>query len=696
MNENISTLTKIEINDNLDFKYICTYKGFSAALTSCGKLYIWGLMTTKNNKSLLIKSPLLIKNYIDNNIIIDKIYLNNGYLYAIGRILEKQFFIKKLFLLDIKDGLFPILREIKIKDENENIIPLKIFIGNDKTYFLCIKENNLIEEIKLDIEGNTINEKIAILINYSNEMLIEEQKLEKFKEISNHNLIKFIDLYNTFPDKYIKDLIKIFDEIKIVGIKIYDINYTEFITFLKYREEFNELLLFFINNENNEGITLYYYLKTRLALIEENIMKYIDINNSIKSENFIHKIIEQNIIYLNDDFRVQYFYSIVLNLPYTTRIYKITIDRFKALKFLENFKEKKIPDINLKETIFGQLFQLLGNLDGIEFLKEKGQKLFKVELKEENAVDEGGPYSEIISNICDDLQSDYVDLFIKTPNNKSNSGELRDKYIINPNCNIFNYKKAFEFIGKLMILAISSGETLNLNFHPIIWKSLLENQISFKDYESVDYYFFKMINQLKDGLVKNDKNLIDYLDLNFVIQNSGGKDVELIKNGKEIKVTLNNVKQYIDLALSMRLKEIKEFTNYIGNGLYSVIGKNILQILNWKQLEQIVCGEVIFDMKEFKKHTECNNHEKIIIWFWEWLESCKEEDKFKYLKFVSGRSRLPKVKYVHKIYIDYDKDKLPSSHTCFFALDLPNYDTKEILYEKMKYVIENVANITDN
>ena len=156
MNENISTLTKIEINDNLDFKYICTYKGFSAALTSCGKLYIWGLMTTKNNKSLLIKSPLLIKNYIDNNIIIDKIYLNNGYLYAIGRILEKQFFIKKLFLLDIKDGLFPILREIKIKDENDNIIPLKIFIGNDKTYFLCIKENGLIEDIKLNIEGNTI------------------------------------------------------------------------------------------------------------------------------------------------------------------------------------------------------------------------------------------------------------------------------------------------------------------------------------------------------------------------------------------------------------------------------------------------------------------------------------------------------------------------------------------------------------
>ena len=110
----------------------------------------------------------------------------------------------------------------------------------------------------------------------------------------------------------------------------------------------------------------------------------------------------------------------------------------------------------------------------------------------------------------------------------------------------------------------------------------------------------------------------------------------------------------------------------------------------------MVCGDVLFNMEDFKKKTRCDSNEKVVKWFWEWLESCKEEDKFKYLKFVSGRSRLPKSDYQHVIYIVNDKNKLPVSHTCFSTLDLPNYDSKEILCEKMKYVIENVTSITDS
>ena len=38
----------------------------------------------------------------------------------------------------------------------------------------------------------------------------------------------------------------------------------------------------------------------------------------------------------------------------------------------------------------------------------------------------GGPYREILSDIIEELQSDYIELFIKTGNNL---------YIINPNVN---------------------------------------------------------------------------------------------------------------------------------------------------------------------------------------------------------------------------------------------------------------------
>ena len=192
--------------------------------------------------------------------------------------------------------------------------------------------------------------------------------------------------------------------------------------------------------------------------------------------------------------------------------------------------------------------------------------------------------------------------------------------------------------------------------------------------------------------------MIDSLDLNFAIKNSNGKDIELINNGQEINVTLENVENYIKLAKTKRLEELNIQIESIKNGIFSVIVKNVLKFLDYKQLENMVCGEAKFDIEDFKNNTESNNEEEIIKWFWEWLESCKDEDKFKYLKFVSGRARLPKSGYTHKIVIIQTENnlQLPVAHTCFSQLDLPRYKTKEILCEKMKYAIENITNITDS
>jgi len=148
--------------------------------------------------------------------------------------------------------------------------------------------------------------------------------------------------------------------------------------------------------------------------------------------------------------------------------------------------------------------------------------------------------------------------------------------VVNPDSENIIHKKTFEFIGKLMGLSISSEDVLNFNLHPIIWKSLLENQITFQDYETIDLNFFNLIKKLEEGLSRKDKDLIDIYDLNFIIKNSNGKDIELIKNGLEIKVTLENVGKYIEVAKIMKLEEMKNQIKFIKDGLNSVIGKNIL------------------------------------------------------------------------------------------------------------------------
>ena len=131
-------------------------------------------------------------------------------------------------------------------------------------------------------------------------------------------------------------------------------------------------------------------------------------------------------------------------------------------------------------------------------------------------------------------------------------------------------------------------------------------------------------------------------------------------------------------------------------GFYSVISYDIIQVLNWSQLEEMVCGVNELNVNEFKNNTVYegfNIDDQNVQWFWEWFESTSENERIKYLKFVSGRSRLPKsgnvIKYKHTIskLINVDKNRFPKSMTCFFKLNLPVYDSYDTFVEKMKYAI---------
>ena len=279
-----------------------------------------------------------------------------------------------------------------------------------------------------------------------------------------------------------------------------------------------------------------------------------------------------------------------------------------------------------------------------------------------------------------------------------------------------------------MASSISSGEALDLNLHPCIWKCLLGNKITFYDYESIDYYFYDLITKLEDILKMADNkkekekeddknvnkiiednikdndldNIIESYDLTFVIKNSNDVEIELKPNGNNIKVDKDNLKEYIELCKEKRIKEFNNQIEYLKKGFNSVISYDILQLLNWSQLEEMVCGKNILDIDDFKKNTTYegfNNNDNIINWFWEWFEGTEEKYRIMYLKFVSGRSRLQKsdlgFRYRHIISkaLQYEKNSFPKSTTCFFKLNLPLYDSKEIFVEKMKYAIINCSEI---
>ena len=707
--------------EDIDFKSISANNNLSAALSVSGNLYLWGALTISKKFSLSLSSIVLIKNYNNSPMIVDKIELNKGKLFAFARVLENNNYIKKLFSLELRNKNYEspyTLKEIELRnleDNSSRLVPMKVCIGENKSYVLCIDENKIIKEINENNKDNKIINDCEISIhNY----IEHENAIEKIKEIySSDYLNKFINLFNSFSEQNISQFVEAIEKIKANSKKkifIENIEFNQLIEYLKGEKEMKDLLTFFTNNENNnELISFFNYLKIRISLIEQNIMKYTLTSVEPITINFLQKVISNNILYLNEKLKIENFHFLLLTKKKSNseglfrerNIIKIKVDRYKANSFYDKYNEgsEKKADIELTETIFGQVFHYCEKLDGSKFLLNKGDRLFNVNLIGENAIDVGGPYREIISNMCAELQSNYIDLFIKTPNNENNLGLLRDKYITNPNLNKDIHKNAYEFIGKLMILAISTGEALNLNLHPIFWKALLEREITFEDYEYVDYIFYHNIKELEEILKNKESNLINKYDLNFVIKNSNKKDIELKEKGEKIKVNLDNLEEYINLSKSKRINEIQNQIEFIKNSIYSVIDKNILQILNYEKLEEMVCGKNVLDIKDFKEHTIYQGYkgdEEIIKWFWEWFEKSKEETRFKYLKFVSGRTRLQKTgfgfEYEHKIIKVSNNNSFPKSSTCFFSLKLPNYNSQKIFIEKMNYAIENCSDISDH
>ena len=781
-NINIKSLTICDNIQNINFKKIYSRNKESAAISIDGDLYI---LNKENQKFTLVsfeekkvgKNENISHNAIneireenmnteDKKIIVDDVAITTSHILIIARKYDKDkgIYIRKLFGygdnskgslgLPIKqnkeDNIITSITEIPLIDENnKNLIPIKLAIGNTKSYVLCLNEDNLINTIK----ENKKQENHICNINISN-IFIEKEEKNILDFYYSKNVDLFINLFKSITNKVMSNFIEAIDEIKMINQdrndkeEFFSVDFPIFYDYINKHQNLIDLNHIFIQtnaSENNINLNLgikpeiesiFNYLKTKSRFITSDLLKICDTNEKSEYKQFLQKAIGNNLLYLNAKVRMDKFEQSFskLNKKHGTDR-RVEVDRFKANIFYDKFNENlknRIPDIELNQTIFGQVFQKFGKTKGEDFLIRNNNRLFIVCLKNEYASDQGGPYHEVMTQMCQELQNDYLNMFIKTPNNKHGLGSFRDKYIPNPDAKMKIYEDAYEFVGKLMASSIASGEALDLNLHPVVWSALLGNEISFFEYDNIDHTFYSLINNLEkelkieceesekeekdnitnsldnnnnnkeDEIIEEKKhNFQEMYNLNFVIKNSNETDIELKPEGEKILVTLDNLKEYIDLSKKMRTTEFLSQMEFIKKGFYSVIPSSIFQHLYWRQLEELVCGKSNLDIKSFKKNTKYegfNEKDEVIEWFWNWLSKCDEHEQSLYLKFVSGRSRLPKdknFKYNHIIAKNdyHSHDSFPNSSTCFFTLKLPVYKDKETLEKKMNYAIQNCDEI---
>ena len=150
-----------------------------------------------------------------------------------------------------------------------------------------------------------------------------------------------------------------------------------------------------------------------------------------------------------------------------------TIKRHAANRFTSEGK----CDHTGEFTIFGQLFQQCKvgtSYQKTSFLQNgTDNKIFQTKFAGEGAIDVGGPFRECLSNLVDELESEFLPLLIKSTNNRNNHGYNRDCYILNPSSISPTHGELFVFFGYFLGFSIRTQSAMNWHFPAIFWKQML-------------------------------------------------------------------------------------------------------------------------------------------------------------------------------------------------------------------------------
>jgi len=204
---------------------------------------------------------------------------------------------------------------------------------------------------------------------------------------------------------------------------------------------------------------------------------------------------------------------------------------------------------------------------------------------------------------------------------------------------------------------------------------------------------------LQDLLDYPDKDVEDVFSLTFSINESFFGEVvtkPLKTDGENVAVTAENKAEYVKLYVDYVLnKSCQAHFNAFKAGFHKVLNKQVLHLFQAKELMALVIGNENYNWDVFQDNCEykegyCKNHDTIKH-FWGVFRELTEDDKRKFLLFLTGSDRIP-VRGMESVKMTIqrtsDTSFLPVAHTCFNLLDLPEYGTKEKLKFKLSQAIQ--------
>ncbi|KAJ2351915.1 hypothetical protein GGF43_003896 [Coemansia sp. RSA 2618] len=318
------------------------------------------------------------------------------------------------------------------------------------------------------------------------------------------------------------------------------------------------------------------------------------------------------------------------------------------------------------------------------------RKQLKVRFVGEEGVDEGGVQKEFFQLIVRDVFSSKYGIFRAS----ENSHFYWFRPLVAPG------KDALEEIrltGQLIGLAVYNAVILDIHLPPAMYKKLLGMPVTRDDLREVDPELHHGLMQL----LKLTPDELQFLERTFEVEYEDLGEMhtlELIPGGAQTLLTADNrdvfIDKYVDFVFNGSCE--KQFAEF-KSGFDRICGSSYVRHMRPQELELLVCGCSDLDFGALERSTIYDGgytkSTVVIEYFWQVVSEFTDELKRKLLFFATSSDRVP-IGGLSKLHFVIaknggDSDRLPTSHTCFNVLLLPEYSTVGKLRERLLTAIHN-------
>ncbi|KAM3420529.1 E3 ubiquitin-protein ligase [Cercospora zeina] len=382
--------------------------------------------------------------------------------------------------------------------------------------------------------------------------------------------------------------------------------------------------------------------------------------------------------------------SLDQNVPQYKRDFRRKLIYFRsqpALRILSGQCHVKVRRTHIFEDSYAEIMRQSPN---------DLKKRLMIKFDGEDGLDYGGLSREFFFLLSHEMFNPFYCLF---------EYSAHDNYTlqINPHSGINpEHLGYFKFIGRVVGLAIFHRRFLDAFFIGAFYKMILKKKVNLQDMEGVDAEFHRTLT----WAMENDITDVIYSTFSVEDERFGEKvTVDLKPGGRDIEVTNENKKEYVELITEWRIqKRVEEQFNAFVAGFHELIPADLVNVFDERELELLIGGIADIDVDDWKKHTDYRGYTEndvVIQNFWKVVRNWDAEQKSRLLQFATGTSRIPVNGFKDlqgsdgprrfTIEKSGEENQLPKSHTCFNRLDLPPYKSYDALQQKLVWAVEETV-----